>query len=43
MLDLTWKLFCMTGSIDSYLLIRDMEREHTEPETEKPDVQERTD
>lgn len=35
MIDLTWRLFCMTGSIDSYLLLREMEQEHAEPELEQ--------
>lgn len=25
LLDLTWKLFCMTGNIDTYLLFKEME------------------
>ncbi|TGA99590.1 YqzL family protein [Sporolactobacillus shoreae] len=42
MLDLTWKIFCMTGSIDSYLLIREMEKEGEEqiPEKNISDVEE---
>lgn len=42
MLDLTWKIFCMTGSIDSYLLIREMEKESEEqiPEKNISDVEE---
>jgi hypothetical protein len=35
MLDLTWRLFCITGSIDSYLLLREMEKEHSDPEPEQ--------
>ncbi|RYL91584.1 YqzL family protein [Sporolactobacillus sp. THM7-4] len=27
MVDLTWKVFCMTGSIDSYLLMKEMEQD----------------
>lgn len=27
MLDLTWKFFCMTGNIDAYLLMKEMEKE----------------
>ncbi|MFC7393313.1 YqzL family protein [Scopulibacillus cellulosilyticus] len=30
MLDFTWKVFCMTGNIDTYLLIKEMENEHDE-------------
>jgi len=26
MLDFTWKVFCMTGSIDTYLLLKEMEQ-----------------
>lgn len=25
MLDLTWKVFCMTGNIDTYLLLKEIE------------------
>lgn len=25
MLDFTWKVFCMTGSVDTYLLMKEME------------------
>lgn len=25
MLDLTWKVFCMTGNIDTYLLMKELE------------------
>ncbi|TCP32351.1 YqzL-like protein [Scopulibacillus darangshiensis] len=28
MLDFTWRVFCMTGNIDTYLLLREMESEH---------------
>lgn len=35
MLDLTWRLFCMTGSIDSYLLIKELENEAKELPEEK--------
>ncbi|MCO7175690.1 YqzL family protein [Sporolactobacillus kofuensis] len=30
MLDLSWKLFCMTGSIGSYLLVKELEKEKDE-------------
>ncbi|MCI1856561.1 MAG: YqzL family protein [Sporolactobacillus sp.] len=26
MIELTWNVFCMTGSIDAYLLYKEMER-----------------
>ncbi|HET6871670.1 MAG TPA: YqzL family protein [Sporolactobacillaceae bacterium] len=26
MLDFTWKVFCMTGNIDTYLLLKEMEQ-----------------
>ncbi|WP_077616422.1 YqzL family protein [Caenibacillus caldisaponilyticus] len=26
MLDFTWKVFCMTGNIDTYLLYKELER-----------------
>jgi hypothetical protein len=26
-LDLTWKVFCMTGSVDTYLLMKEMEKD----------------
>lgn len=29
-LDLTWKIFCMTGSVDTYLLMKEMEKDDTE-------------
>ncbi|WP_010632211.1 YqzL family protein [Sporolactobacillus vineae] len=35
MVDLTWRLFCMTGSIDSYLLLREMEKDQPDPEPEQ--------
>lgn len=28
MLELTWKLFSQTGNIDTYLLFKELEREH---------------
>ncbi|MDN3955413.1 YqzL family protein [Sporolactobacillus laevolacticus] len=34
MLDISWKLFCMTGSIGSYLLIREIEKEEDEDSIE---------
>lgn len=27
MLDFTWKVFCMTGDIDTYLLFKEMEEQ----------------
>ncbi|WP_081412381.1 YqzL family protein [Tuberibacillus calidus] len=27
MIDFVWKVFCKTGSIDTYLLMKEMERE----------------
>lgn len=27
MLDFTWKVFCKTGNIDTYLLLKEMEQE----------------
>lgn len=30
MLDFTWKVFCMTGSVDTYLLMKEMENEGTD-------------
>ncbi len=27
LLDLTWKLFCMTGNIDTYLLMKELEND----------------
>ncbi|MBU9722494.1 MULTISPECIES: YqzL family protein [Bacillaceae] len=37
MIDLTWKVFSMTGNIDSYLLFKEMERDGTFPEYEEED------
>ncbi|MEB1807585.1 YqzL family protein [Alkalihalobacterium sp. APHAB7] len=28
MLDFSWKVFSMTGSVDTYLLIKELEKEH---------------
>ncbi|WP_257346030.1 YqzL family protein [Pseudalkalibacillus decolorationis] len=28
MRDFTWKLFCVTGNIDTYLLLRELDDEH---------------
>ncbi|HEX6922652.1 MAG TPA: YqzL family protein [Bacillales bacterium] len=30
MLDFTWKVFCMTGNVDTYLLLKEMENGDTE-------------
>lgn len=30
MLDFTWKVFCMTGSVDTYLLMKEMEDKDTD-------------
>ncbi|MBU9712066.1 YqzL family protein [Evansella tamaricis] len=40
MMDLTWKVFSMTGNIDSYLLFKEVERDGTFPEyeEEEPDI-----
>lgn len=32
MLDFTWKLFCMTGSVDTYLLLKEIEVDGNELE-----------
>ncbi|MBM7645793.1 hypothetical protein JOD45_002012 [Scopulibacillus daqui] len=32
MLDFTWKVFCMTGNIDTYLIMKEMEKEHDDVE-----------
>ncbi|RYL90407.1 YqzL family protein [Sporolactobacillus sp. THM19-2] len=40
MQDLTWRIFCMTGSIDSYLLMKEMENENNRPAEEKSTIQE---
>ncbi|MCQ2008436.1 MAG: YqzL family protein [Sporolactobacillus sp.] len=34
MLDLSWKLFCMTGTIGSYLLIKEIEKDKGEEQTQ---------
>ncbi|EST13360.1 YqzL family protein [Sporolactobacillus laevolacticus] len=34
MLDISWKLFCMTGNIGSYLLVREIEKEKDEDSIE---------
>lgn len=31
MLDLTWKVFCQTGNIDTYLLMKEIEQDSQEP------------
>ncbi|RYM05317.1 YqzL family protein [Sporolactobacillus sp. THM7-7] len=36
MLNLTWRVFCMTGSIDSYLLLKELEQD----EEQNKEVQE---
>ncbi|GGH84995.1 hypothetical protein JOD43_003216 [Pullulanibacillus pueri] len=42
MLDFTWKVFCMTGNVDTYLLYKevendgDFEKEEEEPQNEQP-------
>lgn len=35
MLDLSWKLFSMTGTIGSYLLIKEIEKEKDEEQSEQ--------
>jgi len=35
MLDLTWKVFSMTGNIDSYLLFKEFERDRSSSEEKK--------
>jgi hypothetical protein len=44
MLDLSWKLFSMTGTIGSYLLIKEIEKEKDEeqgqPSSEMNDLKE---
>lgn len=34
MLDITWKLFSQTGSVDTYLLMKEIEKENQEPDKE---------
>ncbi|WKB36913.1 YqzL family protein [Terrilactibacillus sp. S3-3] len=36
MLDLTWKVFCMTGNIDTYLLLKEIEVDDDEKADEQP-------
>ncbi|CAM3106677.1 YqzL family protein [Sporolactobacillus spathodeae] len=47
MLDFTWKVFCMTGNIDSYLLMKEIEMDQDkqlpkELEQEEPSIREQT-
>ncbi|MCO7126327.1 YqzL family protein [Sporolactobacillus shoreicorticis] len=37
MLDLSWKLFCMTGAIGPYLLIKEIEKEKGEEQKQPND------
>lgn len=37
MLDLTWKVFCMTGSVDTYLLMKEMEKDDVQMGDAPPD------
>lgn len=43
MLNLSWKIFCLTGSVDSYLLIKKMEKENEKrgPERNTANVKEK--
>lgn len=36
MLDLSWKVFCMTGNVDTYLLFKEIEVDDNEPADEQP-------
>lgn len=34
MLDFSWKVFCMTGNVDTYLLLKEIESEHDDDQFE---------
>lgn len=36
MLDFTWKVFCMTGSVDTYLLLKEIESGEEDESAEAP-------
>ncbi|MFT8317538.1 MAG: YqzL family protein [Sporolactobacillus sp.] len=38
MLDLTWKIFCLTGNIDAYLLMKKMEENNQDQQLTEPEV-----
>ncbi|WLR49880.1 YqzL family protein [Bacillus tianshenii] len=40
MLDLTWKIFSETGNIDTYLLMKEIERDNGKPEDESEELAE---
>ncbi|MGB7999122.1 MAG: YqzL family protein [Anaerobacillus sp.] len=42
MLEFTWKIFCETGNIDTYLLLKEMETPNDEEYDSLPDVEEVT-
>ncbi|GGE47111.1 hypothetical protein GCM10011391_27420 [Pullulanibacillus camelliae] len=35
MLDFTWKVFCMTGNVDTYLLYKEVEKQDEVPDFEE--------
>lgn len=37
MLDFTWKVFCMTGNIDTYLLLKEIESNDDIQDEDKPE------
>lgn len=36
MLDFTWKVFCMTGNVDTYLLLKEIENGEEDGSEEAP-------
>ncbi|WP_347549552.1 YqzL family protein [Pseudalkalibacillus hwajinpoensis] len=42
MLEFTWKIFCETGNIDTYLLLKEMETPNNEEFDSHADVEEVT-
>ncbi|MFT8871009.1 MAG: YqzL family protein [Sporolactobacillus sp.] len=40
MADLTWKVFCMTGSIDTYLLMKEIEADRNQLSAETEELEE---
>lgn len=42
MLDLTWKVFCMTGNVDTYLLYKEMKNNNHRTAKPGPDADMKT-
>jgi len=41
-IDVTWKIFCQTGNIEAYLLLKELEKDPLEDSIKEPNYDETT-